>query len=104
MKEVSDNNFEQQVLQSSLPVLVDFSAQWCGPCKMLAPILEDLSVEYGGRYEIVKIDVDANPQTTRKYAIRAMPTLMIFKGGEVKGQKIGGASKGQLKTFLDSHL
>ncbi len=104
MKEVSDNNFEQQVLQSSLPVLVDFSAQWCGPCKMLTPILEDLSAEYEGRYEIVKIDVDANPQTTQKYGIRAMPTLMVFRDGEVRGQKIGGGSKGQLKSFLDSHL
>ncbi len=104
MKEVSDSNFEQQVVASPLPVLVDFSAQWCGPCKMLTPILNDLSAEYDGRCVIVKIDVDANPETAKKYAIRAMPTLMIFKNGEVKAQKIGSASKGQLKTFLDSYL
>ena len=104
MKEVSDNNFDQQVLASPLPVLVDFSAQWCGPCKMLTPVLETLSEEYDGRCAVVKVDVDASPETARKYAIRAVPMLMLFKGGEVKAQKMGGGSKGQLKTFLDSHL
>ncbi|MDR1529337.1 MAG: thioredoxin [Burkholderiales bacterium] len=104
MKEVSDGTFGQDVLQSPVPVLVDFSAQWCAPCKMLTPVLNDLADEYDGRCEIVKIDVDANPETTQRYGIRAMPTLLIFKDGEVKAQKMGAGSKGQIKSFLDSNL
>jgi thioredoxin 1 len=104
MKEVTDNSFEQDVLNASCPVLVDFWAQWCGPCKMLAPVLESLVEEYAGRLEIVKVDVDANPETAQRCGIRAMPTLMVFQDGEVKGQKLGALSRGQLKTFLDSFL
>ncbi len=104
MKEVTDGSFEQDVLSASRPVLVDFWAQWCGPCKMLAPVLEGLAEEYAGRLDIVKVDVDANPATAQRCGIRAMPTLIVFKDGEVKGQKLGALSRGQLKTFLDSLL
>jgi thioredoxin 1 len=104
MKEVTDNSFDQEVLEASRPVLVDFWAQWCGPCKMLAPVLESLVEEYAGRLDIVKIDVDANPRTAQRCGIRAMPTLMVFQDGEVKGQKLGALSRSQLKTFLDSVL
>jgi len=104
MKEVTDNSFEQEVLNAPRPVLVDFWAQWCGPCKMLAPTLESLAEEYAGRMDFVKLDVDANPETSQRCGIRAMPTLMVFENGEVKGQKLGALSRGQLKTFLDSLL
>ncbi|MDR0247170.1 MAG: thioredoxin TrxA [Burkholderiales bacterium] len=104
MKEVTDGSFEQDVLKASRPVLVDFWAQWCGPCKMLAPTLESLVEEYAGRLDIVKVDVDANPETAQRCGIRAMPTLMVFQNGEVKGQKLGALSRGQLKAFLDSLL
>ncbi|MCL2308878.1 MAG: thioredoxin [Proteobacteria bacterium] len=104
MKEVTDASFEQDVLKAPRPVLVDFWAQWCGPCKMLAPTLESLAEEYAGRLDIVKVDVDANPVTAQRCGIRAMPTLVVFHNGEVKGQKLGGGSRGHLKTFLDSFL
>ncbi|MDR0587833.1 MAG: thioredoxin [Burkholderiales bacterium] len=104
MKEITDGNFQDEVLSSPIPVLVDFSATWCGPCKMLAPVLETLTQEYSGKCAIVKIDVDANPEATNRYGIRAMPTLMLFKGGEVVAQQQGAVPMGRLKTFLDSHL
>ncbi|MDR2016434.1 MAG: thioredoxin TrxA [Burkholderiales bacterium] len=104
MKEVTDNSFEQDVLKAPHPVLVDFWAKWCGPCKMMAPVLESLAEEYAGRLEIVTVDVDENPATAQRCGIRAMPTLMVFQDGEVKGQKLGALSRGQLKTFLDSFL
>ncbi|MDR0771159.1 MAG: thioredoxin [Burkholderiales bacterium] len=104
MKEVTDDSFEQDVLKAPRPVLVDFWARWCAPCKMLAPVLESLAEEYAGRLDIVMVDVDANPETARRCGIRAMPTLMVFQDGEVKGQKLGALSRGQLQTFLDSFL
>ncbi|MCL2872836.1 MAG: thioredoxin [Betaproteobacteria bacterium] len=104
MKEVTDSNFEQEVLNAPRPVLVDFWAQWCGPCKMLAPTLESLAEEYAGRLDFVKLDVDANSETSQRCGIRAMPTLIVFENGEIKGQKLGALSRGQLKTFLDSLL
>ncbi|MDR2172994.1 MAG: thioredoxin [Burkholderiales bacterium] len=104
MKEVTDSSFEQDVLNAPRPVLVDFWAQWCGPCKMLAPTLESLAEEYADRLDVVKIDVDANPETAQRCGIRAMPTLILFQDGEVKGQKMGALSRGQLKSFLDSLL
>ncbi|MDR2244454.1 MAG: thioredoxin [Burkholderiales bacterium] len=104
MKEVTDNSFEQDVLNAPRPVLVDFWAQWCGPCKMLAPTLESLAEEYADRLDIVKVDVDANPESAQRCGIRAMPTLILFQDGEVKGQKQGALGRGQLKAFLDSLL
>jgi thioredoxin 1 len=104
MKEISDQSFESEVLQSDIPVLVDFSAAWCGPCKMLAPVLNTLSEEYAGRCGIVKIDVDANPEVTNRYGIRAMPTLLLFSNGSVIAQQQGAVPKAQLKSFLDSNL
>ena len=104
MKEVTDDSFEQDVLQAPRPVLVDFWAQWCGPCKMLAPTLESLAEEYADRLDIVKIDVDANPETALSCGIRAMPTLILFQNGKAKGQQMGALSRGQLKAFLDSLL
>jgi len=101
---VTDENFEREVLQSPLPVLVDYWAEWCGPCKMIAPILDEMSEQYAGRLRIAKLNIDENPQTPPKYGIRGIPTLMLFKGGNVEATKVGALSKSQLTTFLDSQL
>lgn len=98
----SDDNFEQDVLKADGPVLVDFWAEWCGPCKMIAPILEEIASEYGGKIKICKMDVDANTNTAPKFGIRGIPTLIIFKNGEVAGTKVGALSKSQLSAFIDS--
>ena len=97
----NDNDFEEDVISSSLPVLVDFWAEWCGPCKMIGPILEELAQEMDDKIKIVKIDVDSNNQTAMKYSIRSIPTLMIVKGGVVQGQHIGAASKSQIQEFIN---
>lgn len=101
---VSDSNFQDEVLQSDKPVLVDFWAIWCGPCKMIAPIVEELAKEYDGKLKVAKMDVDANPQTAMKYGIRSIPTLMVFKGGQVVEQVIGAVPKRHLVDKVVPHL
>jgi thioredoxin 1 len=101
---LSDAAFEQEVLQSQLPVLVDYWAEWCGPCKMIAPILDDISKEYAGRLKVAKLNIDDNQQTPPKYGIRGIPTLMIFKNGNVEATKVGALSKSQLTAFIDSNI
>ena len=104
IKHVSDASFEQDVLQSSKPVLVDFWAEWCGPCKMIAPILEEVAKDYEDRLQIVKINVDENQDVPAKFGIRGIPTLILFKNGANAAQKVGALSKSQLTAFIDSHL
>ena len=101
---VTDDTFEPEVLQASTPVLVDYWAEWCGPCKMIAPVLEDVAKNYAGRLTVAKLDIDANPGITTKYGIRGIPTLILFKDGEVHAQKVGALSKSQLTAFVDSNL
>jgi len=104
IKHVSDDTFDSEVLQSQTPVLVDYWAEWCGPCKMIAPVLEDMAKSYAGRLTVAKLDIDANPGITTKYGIRGIPTLILFKGGEAKAQKVGALSKSQLTAFVDSNI
>jgi thioredoxin 1 len=101
---LTDDTFEQEVLQSSEPVLVDYWAEWCGPCKMIAPILDEIAGEYGGRIKVAKLNIDENPATPPKYGIRGIPTLMLFKGGNVEATKVGAVSKSQLTAFIDGNL
>ncbi|MBL4621420.1 MAG: thioredoxin TrxA [Immundisolibacteraceae bacterium] len=101
---VTDASFEDDVIKSATPVLVDYWAEWCGPCKMIAPVLEEISGEYGEKLSIVKLNIDENPQTPPKYGIRGIPTLMIFKNGQVEATKVGAVSKSQLAAFIDSNL
>jgi thioredoxin len=100
----SDAAFTQDVLKSDKPVLLDFWAEWCGPCKMIAPILDEIASEYQDRLRIAKLNIDENPQTPPKYGIRGIPTLILFKNGTVEAQKVGALSKSQLMAFLDSNL
>ena len=102
--EVTDANFDSEVLKADTPVLVDFWAPWCGPCRMVAPIVEELSVEYDGKVKFVKLNTDENLQTSMKYQIRSIPTLLVFKGGEPVGQIIGFRPKSDLKKRLDAVL
>lgn len=101
---VTDDTFESEVLQSDVPVLVDYWAEWCGPCKVIAPVLEEIADEYDGKMKVCKLDIDANEATPPKYGIRGIPTLMLFKGGEVEATKVGALSKSQLTAFLDSNI
>lgn len=102
--ELTDSDFESVVLSNDLPVLVDYWAEWCGPCKMIAPILEELSSEYAGKVVIAKLNIDSNPGTPPKYGIRGIPTLMLFKNGGVEATKVGAVSKSQLVAFIDSNI
>jgi thioredoxin 1 len=101
---VSDSTFDAEVLQAPLPVLVDYWAEWCGPCRMIAPILDEISKEYEGRLTIAKLNVDENQQTPAKFGIRGIPTLMLFKNGDIAATKVGALSKSQLTAFIDSHI
>ncbi len=101
---VSDDSFETDVMNAELPVLVDFWAEWCGPCKMIAPILDDIAKSYEGRLKVAKINIDDNAATPQKFGVRGIPTLMLFKNGELESTKVGAISKSQLTAFLDSHL
>lgn len=101
---VTDDSFEQEVLKSPSPVLVDYWAEWCAPCKITAPVLEEIAREYSGRLKVAKLDVDENPATPPRYGIRGIPTLMLFKNGNVEATKVGAVSKSQLSAFLDGHL
>lgn len=100
---LSDANFEQEVLKSPIPVLVDYWAEWCGPCKIIGPVLDEIAPEYQGRVKIAKLNIDDNPQTPPRYGIRGIPTLMLFKGGDVEATKVGAISKPQLMSFIDSN-
>ena len=100
----TDETFDQDVLQADVPVLLDFWAEWCGPCKMIGPLLVELSEEYAKKVKIVKLNVDENNNTAIQYAVRSIPTLILFKDGQVQAQHIGAAAKGQLKQFIDSNL
>jgi thioredoxin 1 len=104
VKHVSDASFQEDVLGAAGPVLVDYWAEWCGPCKMIAPILEEVSGDYAGRVEIAKLNVDDNRVMAERFGIRGIPTLMLFNHGEVVATKVGALSKSQLTAFLDSHL
>jgi thioredoxin 1 len=102
--QITDASFEPEVLKSDLPVLVDYWAEWCGPCKSIAPMLEDVAKEYGGRLKIAKINVDENQSTPAKFGIRGIPTLMLFKNGNVEATRVGALTKSQLTAFLDSNI
>ncbi|HEX9584013.1 MAG TPA: thioredoxin TrxA [Gammaproteobacteria bacterium] len=101
---ITDETFEEDVLKSGQPVLVDYWAEWCGPCKAIAPILREIAEEYAGKLKIAKLNIDENPETPPKYGIRGIPTLMLFKDGNVEATKVGQLSKSQLSAFIDSNL
>jgi thioredoxin 1 len=101
---VSDSEFNEKVLKADGPVLVDYWAAWCGPCKMIAPLLDDVAEEYAGKLSVVKLNIDENPQTPQHYGVRGIPTLMVFKDGEVEATKVGALTKSQLTAFIDSNI
>ncbi|MBA1378425.1 thioredoxin TrxA [Pseudomonas brassicacearum] len=104
IKHVSDASFEADVLKAEGAVLVDYWAEWCGPCKMIAPVLDDIATEYEGKLTIAKLNIDENQETPPKYGVRGIPTLMLFKGGNVEATKVGALSKSQLKAFIDASI
>ncbi len=101
---VTDDTFDEEVLKSSTPVLVDYWAEWCGPCKMIGPVLEEVSVEFAGKVKIAKLNIDENPNTPPKYGIRGIPTLILFKDGVVEATKVGAVNKSQLVAFVNSNV
>ena len=101
---VTDSTFEQEVLSSEIPVLLDYWAEWCGPCKMIAPILNDIADEYSGKIKVAKLNIDENPGIPAKFGVRGIPTLMIFKSGSIEATKVGAMSKSQLSAFIDSTI
>jgi thioredoxin 1 len=104
IKHVTDESFEPEVLKSDVPVLVDYWAEWCGPCKAVAPVLDEVAKEYSGKLKIAKLNVDENQEIPKKYGIRGIPTLMLFKNGNIEATKVGALSKSQLTAFLDSNI
>lgn len=100
----TDNGFDGDVIQSEQPVLLDFWAEWCGPCKMIAPVLDEIASQYEGKLKVVKLNIDENPQTPPKFNIRSIPTLLLFSQGSVAAQQVGAVSKAQLESFLSQHL
>jgi len=104
IKHTTDASFDADVLQADKPVLVDYWAEWCGPCKMIAPILDEVATTYGGRLQVAKMNVDENRDVPARFGIRGIPTLMLFKGGQLAATKVGALSKAQLTAFLDGHL
>jgi thioredoxin 1 len=104
IQHVTDQSFEPDVLKSDVPVLVDYWADWCGPCKAIAPVLEEVAKDYAGKLKVAKLNVDENQEVPKKYGIRGIPTLMLFKNGNIEAQKVGALSKSQLTAFLDSNI
>ena len=102
--EVTDDSFSNEVLNSELPVLVDFWAEWCGPCKMVSPIVEELSNDYNGKVKVTKLDVDSNPQTATNYGIRGIPTMLLFKAGELKATKVGATTKSNIVSWIKENI
>lgn len=101
---ITDDSFDNEVLKARGPVLVDYWAEWCGPCKMIGPVLEEIAKDYSGRVKVAKLNIDENPATAPKYGVRGIPTLMLFKDGKVEATKVGALSKSQLSAFLDGNL